>query len=296
MPPPPVMPMTTLLTILLYIYAAGMVLNGTIIFAAGFDSKRLLKTSMDKLTVGLVFMCFTWSAGRALIHSLQGLGHMSLTNPGAAAFSNICIVTIFCLNVHLAMERYFQIREHKYANLLYTALYMCVNACVGAVVWMFSTSPTSDGIKPDLEPQRTGWVVVASFVYGMTIFLMGWFYTRTYRYSSRQFDENPALATFFMSERDGTKDDPEILGLVRVRVEREILTKCLLLSLSLVICYAPFFSYQIQSYTVGLIPTFDLTMLYYDIAVILLSADVVITPMLVFFFKKEVRDAIMFWK
>ncbi|KAI9328418.1 hypothetical protein BDR26DRAFT_57004 [Obelidium mucronatum] len=78
--------MTTLLTILLYIYAAGMVLNGTVIFAAVFDRKRLLKTSMDRLTVALVFMCFTWSAGRALVHSLQGLGLLALTNPGSAAF------------------------------------------------------------------------------------------------------------------------------------------------------------------------------------------------------------------
>ncbi|KAJ3073453.1 hypothetical protein HDU98_001503 [Podochytrium sp. JEL0797] len=131
----------------------------------------------------------------------------------------------------------------------------------------------------------------------MTITLIAWFYTCTYRYSSRQFDENPALATFFVSERDGqNKDDPETLGLVRHRVERQILTKCLMLSVSLLICYAPFFSFEIKSYTYGFLSLFDPTGIIYSISVILLSADVVIPPLLVFLFKKGVREAMMFWQ
>jgi len=284
--------------ILLYIYAAGAVLNGTVLFASLMDYKRLLKTSMDRLTAGLVSVCFLWSVGRGVVHSLQGLNQLSLQNQGAAAFSNVCIMIIFCLNVHLAMERYFQIKDHPYALQLYSALYIFFVTCVLVVVWMFATSTTIDGIKPDASTQRLAWVLVASSSYGVTVLLMGWFYTRTYRYSSRQFDENPALATFFMSENDGTSDDPEVLKLVRIRVERQILTKCLLLSLTLVICYAPFFTYQVMSYGAGVnpFPDFDPNGVFYDVGVILLSSDVVFTPLLVFIFKKEVRENLMFWK
>ncbi|KAJ3131338.1 hypothetical protein HK100_006505, partial [Physocladia obscura] len=45
-----------LLTALLYIYAMGVVLNGAVLFAAAFDRKRLLRSSMDRLTFALISM------------------------------------------------------------------------------------------------------------------------------------------------------------------------------------------------------------------------------------------------
>ncbi|KAJ3080876.1 hypothetical protein HK100_010032 [Physocladia obscura] len=125
---------------------------------------------------------------------------------------------------------------------------------------------------------------------------MAWFYTRTYRYSSRQFDENPALATFFMKEQDGREDDPEALEIVRLRVERQILTKCLVMSLAVMALYAPFFAYEFQACLTGAIPFFDLTGVYQSLSFLFLAADVLVTPILVFAFKKEVREAVMFWK
>ncbi|KAJ3076083.1 hypothetical protein HDU98_005775 [Podochytrium sp. JEL0797] len=295
--PPPAISVSTVVTILLYIYAAGVVMNGSILFACCWNHKSLLKTLLDRLTFGLVGVCFVWSFGRALFHGLEGLNVLTLQNAGAAAFSNIMILSIFCLNVQLAMERCFQIENHPCESRLYAGLYSVTTICIGAVVWMFIDTTTYDGVKPDSDPQRTTWVVVATFCYGMTIILIVWFYTRTYLFFSRQFDGNPALATFFMSERDSkNKDDPETLGLVRHRVGRQILARCLMLSLSLVICYLPFYSYQIMSYAYGILPLFDPTGIFYSITVILLSADVLITPLLVFLFRKEVREAFMFWK
>ncbi|KAJ3291225.1 hypothetical protein BCR33DRAFT_715243 [Rhizoclosmatium globosum] len=293
--PPLAIATDTLLTILFYIYATGTVLNGTILITIASYRQKLFKTSADRLIAALVFACFVWAVGRAVFHAMQAMNWTNIRDSGACAYSNVCLIMIFCLNVHLAMERYFQIREHPHTVKMTYLLYTVVSVCIGCIIWMFSTSPTSDGVKPDLEPQRSAWVAVFSFTYGMTVLLMAWLYTRTYQYSKRQFDENPALATFFMSDRDSMKDDPETLGLVRIRVEREILTRCLLLSLSLVLCYAPFYAYQIQSYRTGVIPTFDLTLAYYDGVAILLSSDCIITPVLVFLFKKEVREAMKFW-
>ncbi|KAJ3207701.1 hypothetical protein HDU83_008695 [Entophlyctis luteolus] len=320
--PPRVMTEGQLLTVLVYVYSCGVILCGAVVLAAAVNRQRLLRTSMDRITMALVLVCFVWSVVRAIIHAMQGFGSLDLGNAPAAAFSNIMIVLIFELNSHLAMERYFQIKEHPYKTIIYGGLWSFFVATVGIIFWVFSTSvssgrvvslrvlspltkrtkifiskikPTSDGIKPDNKPQQTVWIVMLCLQYAVTTLLMAWFYTRTYRYSAREFKENPALAEFFLRADDGKKESPETLRLVRLRVERQILTKCLFLSLTVMIFYAPFLTYQIQSYVVGAIPFFDITGIYYVIGVIMIAADVSLTAILVIAFKKEVRDSFAFW-
>ncbi|KAJ3384223.1 hypothetical protein HDU84_003082 [Entophlyctis sp. JEL0112] len=285
-----------LLTILLYLYAIGVFLCGAIVLATLIDPKRLLRTTTDRLTMGLVSTCFMWAVGRAVIHALEGVDQLSFQNQGAAAFSNIMILLLFALNSHLAMERYFQVMEQPYGRHFLALLWSFFGLTTAIVLWMFSSSPTSDGIKPDNSPHQTIWLALLCGQYLTTSIVMTWFYVRTYRYSAKQFAENPDLATFFMKDKDGYTDDPEVLELVRLRVEREILTKCVALSATVMVLYAPFLTYQIQSYVVGPIPFFDMTAVYYDISVILVALDVIVTPLLVFFFKREVREAFIFWK
>ncbi|KAJ3340695.1 hypothetical protein HDU83_006945 [Entophlyctis luteolus] len=293
--PPPVLTQGQILTALVYMYSSGIIFCGSVVLAAAVNHERLLRTSMDRITMGLVLACFVWSVGRAIIHALQGIGSLDLGNPPAAAFSNIMIVLIFELNSHLAMERYFQIKEHPYKQIIYGGLWSFFAATVALIFWVFTTSPTSDGIKPDNKPQQTVWITMLCLQYFITSVLMAWFYTRTYRYSARQFRENPALASFFVKSKGDAGDTAEALEIVRLRIERQILTKCLILSLTVMIFYAPFLTYQIQSYVVGAIPFFDLTGLYYVISVLMLAADVSLTAILVILFKKEVREAFMFW-
>ncbi|KAJ3124509.1 hypothetical protein HK100_011211 [Physocladia obscura] len=294
--PPRFMSEAQLLSALLYFYATGVILNGAILFTVAFDPKRLLRTNLDRLTVALISVCFVWSTGRAIVHSLQGLSVIDLTNPSAAAFSYVCMLFLFALNAHIAMERYFQIRENPLSKRIYALIWSIVLAILAVGVWLFTSSPISDGIKPDNHLQQTVWLTCISIGYIGTSCIMAWFYSRTYHYSTRQFDENPDLAAFFMKERDGRGDDPEVLRIVRMRVERQILTKCFALSLALMMLYAPFYAYEIQSYIVGAIPFFDLSGTYMSISFLLLSSDVLVTPILVFAFKKEIREAIMFWK
>ncbi|KAJ3076082.1 hypothetical protein HDU98_005774 [Podochytrium sp. JEL0797] len=287
--PPPALSASKVISILMYIYSAGIAMNGLIILAIYWNHKRLLKTTMDRITCGLVSICFIWSVGRTVFHKFQSSGTLTLQNVGAAAFC-VMVICIFCLNAHLAMERFFQVKSyHSASRLYYAGLYSFSALSIGIVVWMFASSTTFDGIKPDGDLQRTAWVVVASSYYAMTVTLIASCYFRTYRFYSKKFEEIPELVTVFMSDRDD-KHDPEALELVRNRIERQILARCLMLSLSLVICYAPFYSYQMRSYAYGFLPLFDPTGLYYDCSVIMLAADVVITPLLVFLFRKEVRE------
>ncbi|KAJ3203932.1 hypothetical protein HDU82_006201, partial [Entophlyctis luteolus] len=211
--PPAVMSTTQFLTVLLYLYSAGVILNGTILFAALWNYKKLLKSQTDRLTMGLISAGFVWSVGRALIHALQGVGKLDIGNAGAAAFSNIMVTLIFTLNSHLAMERYFQIQEPPYSKTVYSILWAFYGLTVGLIFWTMTTSATSDGIKPDDSLQKLVWIVMLSITYGTTSLVMAWFYTRTYRFSSKQFAENPALATFFLKDKDGQTSDPETLGL-----------------------------------------------------------------------------------
>ncbi|KAJ3202065.1 hypothetical protein HDU82_007622, partial [Entophlyctis luteolus] len=170
--PAKVMTQAQLLTVLVYVYSCGVVLCGAVVLAAAVNRNRLLRTSMDRITMGLVLVCFIWSVVRAIIHAMQGLGSLDLGNAPAAAFSNIMIVLIFELNSHLAMERYFQIKEHPYKQIIYGGLCQGISERNEIKIFPKKIKATSDGIKPDKKPQQTVWIVMLCLQYVVTSLLM----------------------------------------------------------------------------------------------------------------------------
>ncbi|KAJ3193643.1 hypothetical protein HDU82_002749, partial [Entophlyctis luteolus] len=205
-----------ILVLLLYLYSVGAVCSGAIILAASFNHQMLLKTATDRLTIGLVLTCFVWSVGRAIIHAIQGIGDMSLQNQGAAAFSNVMILIMFTLNSHLAIERYFQVKEQSFKKQILYLLWFFFAITVIFIFWMFSTSvriPTSDGLKPDNSPQQAVWLTLLCGQYLATSLTLAYFYTCTYRHSTKQMAEDPQIAAFFLKQNDGMTDDPRALEL-----------------------------------------------------------------------------------
>ncbi|KAJ3357288.1 hypothetical protein HDU83_008101 [Entophlyctis luteolus] len=286
--PPRVLSNSQLLTVLLYIYSIGGFLCGAIVIAALADPKRLLKTTTDRLTMGLVATCFVWSAGRSVIETLEGLGILRLSNGGAAAFSNIMTQLLAVINCHLAMERYFLVKDHPRNKYLIIGLWSLFGISVVLMI--------CDGLKPDDRLQQTVWLLLLCSQYLVTSVSMAWLYLRTYRHSARELADNPEIAEFFLKRDGDNSKDPQILSRMRLKVEKEVLVKCLLLSTVVMVEYAPFLAYEIQSCLDGPIPFFDLSGLYYIIALVLVSLDVITTPLLVFFFNREIRSAFKFWK
>ncbi|KAJ3357289.1 hypothetical protein HDU83_008102 [Entophlyctis luteolus] len=114
--------------------------------------------------------------------------------------------------------------------------------------------------------------------------------------SRRQFQAHPRLVTFLMKERgQEVSDDPETVALVRMSLERQVLMKCIALSSSLVICYLPLLSYLILTSFLNA-ESVDPMGYFYGVGLMFVALDVVVTPVLVFNFKKELRDVFIFWK
>ncbi|KAJ3351777.1 hypothetical protein HDU83_008679 [Entophlyctis luteolus] len=278
------------------LYSVGFFLNSCILFASAVFPKRMIRSQVDVITLALIAVNAIWSLGGMVTNAMIGLNIISQSDRANTAFTNISIILIFGFNLNLAMERFFQIRENRYAKIIYTVFYSITVICVVLIVWMFSTSPASNGIQPDNEPQATVWVIVAIFSYALSLVLTAWFYISTYLYSRRQFQAHPRLVTFLMKERgQEVSDDPETVALVRMSLERQVLIKCIALSSSLVFCYLPLLSLLIATTFVST-QTVDPNGYYYGVGLVFVALDVIVTPLLVFNFKKELRDVFIFWK
>ncbi|KAJ3076084.1 hypothetical protein HDU98_005776 [Podochytrium sp. JEL0797] len=282
--------------ILLYVYGLATLLNGVCLVASAVFPKTLLKSRMDRITFALLLVSFIWSLGRVVIETMQGVDNLGQDDPTSAGFSNLCLVVIFIFNGSLAMERYFQIREHPYARQWFTLLYSVMFVFLGIVCYAFSTSTSRFGVGPDFALQRTMWISVIITTFVGILLVMIWCYVRTFRYSARQFRENPMMLTFFMKEGDERNNNMETLELIRLRVERTILIKCVLLSISLVICYLPLFIWSVLFVANnGNAAVYDPQGQFFFAGAIMLAVDMVVTPMLVLYFKKEMRETLYFW-
>ncbi|KAJ3044431.1 hypothetical protein HDU99_009921 [Rhizoclosmatium hyalinum] len=152
-------------------------------------------------------------------------------------------------------------------------------------------------MSPRVAPQRTAWACCILITFVGTSLLMTWCYGRTYYLSAKQFRENPMMLSYFMKVGEESQD-PETLGLIRIRLERKILFKCILLSMSLVLCYLPIFVYSmlLWYYNFPLRPSFDVEGQFYMGGAICLAVNMIVSPILVLYFNADLRDVVYFWK
>ncbi|KAJ3212886.1 hypothetical protein HDU82_004799 [Entophlyctis luteolus] len=151
----------------------------------------------------------------------------------------------------------------------------------------------SDGIRPTSQPEQSIWIfaTIASYVLSLTIMCV--LYTWTYIRSSKELLNHPNLVAYFAQQRAETIDEAQ-LRTVRLNIERQILIKCMTLSSSLAFSYLPFFVYVITSLLAGV--EFDQTTVLFYVSTIISAADGLVTPCVVIYVQKEVRDAMLFWK
>ncbi|KAJ3194155.1 hypothetical protein HDU82_002554 [Entophlyctis luteolus] len=265
------------------LYSVGFFLNSCILFASAVFPKRMIRSQVDVITLALIAVNAIWSLGGMVTNAMIGLNIISQSDRANTAFTNISIILIFGFNLNLAMES---------VDVFHFRQYILMKS----VTVLISEQPASNGIQPDNEPQATVWVIVAIFSYALSLVLTAWFYISTYLYSRRQFQAHPRLVTFLMKERgQEVSDDPETVALVRMSLERQVLIKCIALSSSLVVCYLPLLSLLIATTFVST-QTVDPNGYYYGVGLVFVALDVIVTPLLVFNFKKELRDVFIFWK
>ncbi|KAJ3398660.1 hypothetical protein HDU80_008697 [Chytriomyces hyalinus] len=322
-----------LLGALLLIYGSGSLLNLSILTTYARHAPSLLKTRLDRITAALIAICFVWSLGRSTIEILIATNKSTQSDRVAACFTSIVMSFIFAFNFILAMERYFSIKDIN-GKPFYKAVYISLALCVAALLGIFATSTAADGIRPDSKPQAMIWDAIASIGFLGASTGMVALYIATYRFTTRMFDESPRTVAYFVKQPPppvavtivATSDsnlsstraaprfelnrlpatsasrilDAEQLEHVRIKAEKQLLVNCIIMSAGLIICYAPIFFYQIVHAFLGINTVNEEKApqggdVFYVFGCVAVALDVLLTPGLVLYFRRDVRKRVCVW-
>ncbi|KAJ3072182.1 hypothetical protein HDU98_004069 [Podochytrium sp. JEL0797] len=287
---PPDTPALILTEIILY--SLGFLLNGSVLAASLVARTNHKRTDV---TLPLITLFFLWTLASAIINVLDALGGVHHFR-WAAAFSSVMLVLIFAANQATSMRQYFQVKAHRYARPLFALFYVTEVSFIAVICWAFITSPASDGIQPDLPLQNHVWTITLISAFVSPACFTAWCYTRTYLLSRRQFAQHPKIVKYFSQDKscdtedDATTTDPETLDILRVNLERQILVKCVALSISMLVCYLPLFSYFLVASVARSMEGYDV---WFYGGVVGVAVDGVVTPGLVLYFRRDVRRVLM---
>ncbi|KAI8827564.1 hypothetical protein BJ741DRAFT_629697 [Chytriomyces cf. hyalinus JEL632] len=95
--------------------------------------------------------------------------------------------------------------------------------------------------------------------------------------------------------------DAEQLEHVRIKAEKQLLVNCIIMSAGLIICYAPIFFYQIVHAFLGIHTVNEENKapqggdVFYVFGCVAVALDVLLTPGLVLYFRRDVRKRVCVW-
>ncbi|TPX55569.1 hypothetical protein CcCBS67573_g09452 [Chytriomyces confervae] len=94
--------------------------------------------------------------------------------------------------------------------------------------------------------------------------------------------------------------DAEQLEHVRIKAEKQLLVNCIIMSAGLIVCYAPIFFYQIVHAFLGINTVNEEKTpqggdVFYVFGCVAVALDVLLTPGLVLYFRRDVRKRVYVW-
>ncbi|KAJ3112515.1 hypothetical protein HK100_002308 [Physocladia obscura] len=194
-------------------------------------------------------------------------------------------------NVSLAAERYFLLQpqaRRQYLIAIYAGFFgIAIVMTVDFLIW-----PGSDGIHPSSSTGIILWMVLASIDFVCSTLLTTYFYVKTYQFTSHQLTNNPRVVAAFASDDElhrTTTFNPAYLHNICADVDKKVYIQCATLSASLIFCYFPFWVVNIITVSNGGVFPDDPNGISWSIALVLLSVDAIFTPVLVMYFKPEIR-------
>ncbi|KAJ3113967.1 hypothetical protein HK100_001834 [Physocladia obscura] len=258
----------------------GAILNAMVLAAMLSDPTKLLCLRMDKIILLLnmtsllfaLFLVFVENLGQmwynsAWFSSFQGAGQCFL------------VILLFALNMLLAIERYMFMRFPRRMRNDY--LFVCLGfivICGGIVLWLFTTSPTFDGVNPINELQYTIWLFGFAGALIISITISVTMYTLSYLHIVK-------LIAVSTNASQAVKTKAQ-------QLQKRSLISCMVMSSSLLICYAPEAIFQVIAANVNLSETG--TLVANVITDIFLASDSAVTALLILYFRAHVRSR--FWK
>ncbi|KAJ3079976.1 hypothetical protein HDU99_009614 [Rhizoclosmatium hyalinum] len=264
------------------IYVIGLFLNSYVAYMfLRNDRNRFRESRLNRIITYLVGACLLWSAVSCFRY-FEWLvdGGMSTTlNTIYALLAPICLVSILGLNLMLAMERFFVMRQRSDID---TKVYFWVvgvafGVYAGIILWVFATSSSDDSVLPNNELQATVWIWSTAVYYITVIVAIITLYISTFLHTRK------ILRMYRQTKPSSAKDVVQNQALFQI--ERKVLFYSVCFGLVVIVCYLPEILMNgciivriIDPHTQG-----DLIEVWKCVANVFVACDTVITPLLVLF-------------
>ncbi|KAI8832448.1 hypothetical protein BJ741DRAFT_614556 [Chytriomyces cf. hyalinus JEL632] len=289
------------------IFLMGALFNGFVMATILLNKKKLLVSRLDQFMFLLIAVFFLWSVA-CFVEFFASLVAISVQGYIAEAIiSSFSIVMIFCVNLLLALERYFLIMgtPEYLCERIITGVIVLVGILCGLILGIFVRT----AIDMDHAELVESWSLT---MYGALLIIstaVVVVYVRTYFRSSRLVRESLGLsrkkglvARIRTSHKNKhgdvlTGDDvsePDASGGmdgVSVAIERRILFNSIIMASSLILCYLPGIILQVIPNVLHLSP--EVAVFWSNVSEVSLSLDVLITPALILYFRRDIRDVLL---
>ncbi|KAJ3085632.1 hypothetical protein HK100_008976 [Physocladia obscura] len=253
----------------------GAMLSGPMLLTILTNRARLLKNTLDRIALLLLFVSFTWSLWTFLKVVLMLLVSNDRVNQANAALTYISVVWFLFSNVFLAMSRYFlfkQWTQNKTRTYFMSGLIIAVVLSAG-LIWVFSTAATTNSFVPFPAAQYKTQTVVMFIIGAFTVVFSMSAITGLY------------VATYILISRNLSVTMPSSSeSQIRLRLQNRLLKSMILMSSGIVVCYLPITIALIRK---GFLNGGSLSLFPAVIVTEFVILDTVVTPaMLLYFFPK----------
>ncbi|KAI9343163.1 hypothetical protein BDR26DRAFT_858656 [Obelidium mucronatum] len=262
------------------VFALGFIINGVITATFLCNKSTLLVSRLDRIMLLLILVFLLWSAV-CLVEFGINMNDLFEDNvmvyAGQAIVSSCGIVFIFGVNLLLAMERFCKViaMSDDTSEKYFSGVIVVIGILCGIIIGIFTSSFHEMGGQKQLV---SSWIIVmyvTTLVITVVILVL---YIFTYFRSSRQVRE--CLGIVKENKKDSTPQN-----VLRVHIERRILINSMVMASSLIWCYLP-------GIVIQLIPShthLEDQIVFYDVSEVMLSLDVLITPVLILYFRADLR-------
>ncbi|KAJ3266887.1 hypothetical protein HDU77_009347 [Chytriomyces hyalinus] len=299
----------TVLALLISIWTVGVLLNGFVLLAMVLR-RSLFAFNEHLRTIGtLLLLCQTWS----LVNVINDVVYLLYGNHDSsfyAILSNTVLILIFGANFILSLERFYTVCKDVSLRLRhYLVIYSVLFVFIVAVVAVIIVSPAELDFQPAELNYFVIWRTLITSCFSLCLMGMVFCYTRTYRYTTQLIAQSSSSSTpsseSVKASQPSTTDSVSIISwenetetadsdslvspeelAYRQRIAWCVLKSCIVMSSAMVLCYIP---YVVWLHTADYWA--NPSTLFGNVVSGMAALDVFLTPGLILYLKKDIRDA-----
>ncbi|KAI8834985.1 hypothetical protein BJ741DRAFT_608819 [Chytriomyces cf. hyalinus JEL632] len=273
----------------------GLVTNG--VFTAAFMryGSSLLSAKIDRVAALLIYICLGWASVCTTKYVTKLVEHPVVLYQIEALLGSVTMVAVFCVNWMLAVERYHALKGSTDAQSgrFYGYIYSVAAVLVAVNIVAFTTSvrnlqffyfqahpysktnfkqPSEDALRPAYPVQAYMWFISMSLGFAVIVSSVAYLYAVTYQHCSIRLRSVSTMA-----------QENALL-----QIERRVMLNCIIMGCTLSVAYVPgVLDTGIRIF--GGSGSFAMEAIGY----ILVSVELLVTPILLAYFMPKVRSAVL---